>query len=323
MYRLIRKLLFQLEAEEAHEFTARQMIALQRIGLVRGAIEAFCAPPPAARRELLGMTFPSPVGVAAGFDKNALLMPMLAALGFGFVEVGTVTLHPQEGNPRPRLFRRPESRALINRMGFNNDGARVVAARLAAWPRTVPLFVNVGKNREVPLEGAPEAYARCCEVVAPHADAVVLNLSSPNTPSLRELQRPEHLERILDAVPSAKPLLVKIAPDIDETLLGEICALAVARASGMICTNTTTDRIPGADEAGGVSGAPLMEKSTRVLSRVRARVGPRFPLIGSGGIFTAREMQEKFAAGADLVQVYTGFIYEGPLLPRRLARTLA
>jgi dihydroorotate dehydrogenase len=316
MYSLIRKLLFQLDAEDAHEFTVRQMIALQNIPFVLRAIERFCAPPANARRELLGMTFPSPIGIAAGFDKNGLLMPMLAALGFGFVEVGTVTLRPQPGNPRPRLFRYPDHKALINRLGFNNDGADVVAERLASWQRTIPLFVNIGKNRDVPLEGAADDYGAAAEKLAPFADAVVINLSSPNTPSLRELQRPEHLERILSAV---GPALVKIAPDIDDVLLAEICDVCLNRARGMICTNTTTARPFVASEAGGLSGSPLMAPSTSLLARVRARTGPRFPLVGVGGIFTSDDVREKLDAGADLVQLYTGFIYEGPLLPSRLS----
>ena len=317
MYRLIRELLFRLEAEEAHEFTSRQMMALQQIPIVLRAIEKFCAPPASAARELLGMKFRSPIGIAAGFDKNALMMPMLAALGFGFVEVGTVTLHPQPGNARPRLFRFPESRALVNRMGFNNDGAEVIAQRLVRWRRgalACPLFINIGKNRDVPLEAAPEAYARCHEKLASFADAVVINVSSPNTPSLRELQRPEHLAAILDAVQSTKPLFVKIAPDVDDVLLAEICDLCAKRASGMICTNTT------AHPDGGLSGAPLMEKSTRVLARVRQHVGAGYPLIGVGGVFTRDDVRAKLAAGADLVQLYTGFVYGGPLVARRLAR---
>jgi dihydroorotate dehydrogenase len=317
MYSLIRKLLFQLDAEDAHEFTVRQMIALQNIPLVLRAIERFCAPPASARRELLGLTFPSPIGIAAGFDKNGLLMPMLAALGFGFVEVGTVTLRPQPGNPRPRMFRFPEHKALINRLGFNNDGADVVAERLASWQRTIPLFVNIGKNRDVPLEGAADDYGACARKLAPFADAVVINLSSPNTPSLRELQRPEHLERILSAV---GPALVKIAPDIDDVLLAEICDVCLNRARGMICTNTTIARPFAAAEAGGLSGSPLMAPSTSLLARVRARAGPSFPLVGVGGIFTSDDVREKLDAGADLVQLYTGFIYEGPLLPSRLSR---
>lgn len=314
MYSLIRRLLFLLEPEEAHEFVTRQMIALQQIPIVLRAIERMCAPPPTARRELFGLTFPSPIGIAAGFDKNATMMPFLAALGFGFVEVGTIPLRPQPGNPRPRMFRDPELRALVNRMGFNNDGAEAVAERLARWEKTVPLFVNVGKNRDVPLEGAPEAYAACAAKLERYADVLVINVSSPNTPSLRELQRPEHLVAILDAVAATKPLLVKIAPDVDDALLAEICDVCVKRASGMICTNTT------AHPDGGLSGAPLRAKSTNVLSRVRQLVGPDFPLVGVGGVFTVDDVREKLEAGANLVQLYTGFVYEGPLVARRLAR---
>jgi dihydroorotate dehydrogenase len=319
MYSLIRKLLFQLDAEDAHELAVRQMVALQKIPMILRAIERYCAPPLSARRELMGLTFPSPIGIAAGFDKNGLLLPMLAALGFGFVEVGTVTLRPQQGNPRPRLFRYPERRALINRLGFNNDGADAVTERLKSWQRTVPLFINIGKNRDTPIDAAADDYGACAMKLAPHADAVVVNLSSPNTPSLRELQRPAHLERILAAV---GPAIVKIAPDIDDTMLAEICDVCVNRARGMICTNTTIARPFPANEAGGLSGAPLMEPATSILAKVRERVGPNYPLIGVGGIFTADDARAKFAAGADLVQVYTGFVYEGPRMPSRLARSL-
>jgi dihydroorotate dehydrogenase len=315
MYRLIRELLFRLDAEDAHDFTVAQIERLQQIPMVLRIMSALTAT--RQNVSLLGLTFPNRIGIAAGFDKNARMMPFLAALGFGFVEVGTVTLHPQPGNPRPRMFRYPAQRAIINRMGFNNDGADAVAARLRAWDRRVPTLVNIGKNRDVPLDAAADAYAACAAKLAPHADAVVVNLSSPNTPSLRELQRPEHLERILDAV---GPALVKIAPDIDEAMLGEICDVCARRARGMICTNTTVDRPFVAAEAGGLSGAPLMARSTDVLAAVRKRVGPDFPLVGVGGVFTADDVRAKRAAGADLVQVYTGFIYEGPSLPRRLAR---
>jgi dihydroorotate dehydrogenase len=327
IYPLLRRLLFRLDPESAHDFAARQMEHLQQVAPVLRAIEAFCRPPGNAAVQLLGLTFPSPIGLAGGFDKNATLMPFLAALGFGFIEVGTVTLKPQPGNPRPRMFRYPDEKAVINRMGFNNDGADAVAERLRAWRATeaakrTPLFVNVGKNREVPLEGAVEAYVECYRRLAPHADAAVLNLSSPNTPGLRDLQRPEHLEELLGAVRSVKagPVLVKIAPDLDDSQIAEISDVCVRLADGMICTNTTLDRLPGMHEAGGLSGRPLLEKSTSVLAKVRARVGAGYPLIGVGGIFTADDVREKLAAGADLVQVYTGFIYEGPMIARRLAR---
>lgn len=329
LYPLLRRALFHLDAEDAHEWTIGQMESLQEVGLARGVIERFCRPPAAASRKLLGLSFPSPIGIAAGFDKNAVVVPMLEALGFGFVEVGTVTLRPQPGNPKPRLFRFPQHRALINRMGFNNDGAEVVAARLqrlrARGGAGVPLLVNVGKNREVPLDAAADAYAECYRRVAPHADAAVLNLSSPNTPGLRDLQRPEQLEQLLRVVTSARvgPVLIKIAPDLDEVQIDEISDVCRRLADGMICTNTTLDRLPGMNEAGGLSGAPVRSKSTAVLAAVRRQVGPDYPLIGVGGIFTIDDVREKLAAGADLVQVYTGFIYEGPLMARRLARALA
>jgi dihydroorotate dehydrogenase len=314
MYPLIRSLLFRLDAEEAHELVARQMIALQEIPIVLRAIDRLCRPPASAARDVLGMKLPSPVGIAAGFDKNAAMVPMLAALGFGFVEVGTVTLRPQPGNPRPRLFRDPSRRALINRLGFNNEGADAVAERLARFESDVPLFVNVGKNREVPLEAAAENYAACYEKVAKYADAAVLNISSPNTPGLRDLQTPEHIERLLKTVPKAGPILIKIAPDLDSVQIGEICDVCVRMADGMVCTNTTIT------PEGGLSGRPLFERSTAVLAEVRKRVGPGYPLIGVGGVFTAEDARAKFTAGANLVQVYTSFVYEGPLLPRRLAR---
>jgi dihydroorotate dehydrogenase len=320
-YRLLRRLLFRLDPESAHELTSEQMQHLQSIPIVLRAIEAICRPPESVRRKLLGLEFASPIGIAGGFDKNATMMPFLAALGFGFIEVGTVTLKPQPGNPRPRLFRYPDEKALINRLGFNNDGADAVAARLRGWSRTVPVFVNVGKNREVPLEGASESYVECYRRVAPHADAAVLNLSSPNTPGLRDLQRPEHLEALLLAVRSVRigPVLVKIAPDLDEMQIAEICDVCVRLADGMICTNTTLDRRPGMNEAGGLSGEPLMEKSTSVLMQVRKRVGPELPLIGVGGIFTVDDVRAKLAAGANLVQIYTSFVYEGPMIAKRLA----
>jgi dihydroorotate dehydrogenase len=326
IYDVVRRALFHLDAEAAHEWTSAQLEHLQQIPIALAAIARVCRPPASAARTLWGLHFLSPIGIAGGFDKNGTLMPMLAALGFGFVEVGTVTLYPQPGNPRPRLFRYPAHHALINRMGFNNDGADAVAARLRAWSwnggRSVPVFVNVGKNRDVPLERATEAYVECYRRVAPHADAAVLNLSSPNTPGLRDLQRPEHLEALLDAIRTVRtgPVLVKIAPDLDETQIAEISDVCVRLADGMICTNTTLARLPGMHEAGGLSGAPLRERSTSVLAQVRKRVGPEFPLVGVGGVFTPDDVRAKMLAGANLVQIYTSFIYEGPMIAKRLAR---
>lgn len=320
MYSLIRSLLFRMDPEAAHEWTTDQMLALQQIPIALELIARALRPKPNAARQLFGLSFPSPIGIAAGFDKNAIMIPMLGALGFGFIEVGTVTLRPQPGNPRPRLFRYPTEQALINRMGFNNDGADAVAERLAAANVNVPIFVNVGKNKTTSLEGAAEDYARCYEIVAPHADAAVLNLSSPNTPGLRDLQKPEQLDRLLRAIPKSGPVLVKIAPDLDDTQLAEICDVCIALADGMICTNTTIDKPAGMNEAGGVSGKPLMDRSTAVLRTVREKVGNAYPLIGVGGVFTSEDVRRKMVAGADLVQVYTGFVYEGPLMPSRLAR---
>lgn len=329
LYRAIRSLLFRMEAEEAHEFVARQMEALQDIPIALRVIHAACRSNVPVK--LLGLKFPTPVGIAAGFDKDARLIPMLAALGFGFIEVGTVTLRPQAGNPKPRLFRYPEYRALINRMGFNNEGVDAMVERLKRWrgaqaispaKATSPIFVNVGKNRDVTLEGAADDYAECYRRIAAHADVAVLNLSSPNTPGLRDLQRPEQLEKLLRAVDKRGPILVKIAPDLDDTQLGEICDVAVRMVDGMICTNTTLDRLPGMNEGGGLSGEPLKAKSSGILAKVRAHVGPAFPIVGVGGVFSAADAREKMVAGANLVQVYTGFIYEGPGLPRRLARGL-
>jgi dihydroorotate dehydrogenase len=311
IYAAARKLLFRLDAESAHEWTVEQIRRVQEIPIALRLIERVCAAPPSPVR-LWDLTFRNPIGIAAGFDKNAVMMPLLAALGFGFIEVGTVTLRAQPGNPRPRLFRDPARGALINRLGFNNDGADAVAERLRSAAPKVPLFVNIGKNRDVPLEAAPDAYAQCAEKLAPYADALVINISSPNTPGLRDLQRPEHLEKIVSAVPGRK--LVKIAPDLDDAQIAEICDVCVKRADGMICTNTT------ATDKGGFSGKPLMQKSTEVLEKVRARVGKDFPLVGVGGVFSAEDVRRKMQAGANLVQLYTGFVYEGPMVVKRLLR---
>jgi dihydroorotate dehydrogenase len=332
IYGLLRDLLFRLDPEAAHELALSHVDRLQKIPIALRLIELRCHPPATLRRELWGMTFPSPIGIAAGFDKNARMLPFLAAIGFGFIEAGTVTLHPQAGNPKPRMFRYPTQQALINRLGFNNDGADLVGERLRNHPSPVPLFVNVGKNRDVPLERASEAYADCYMRVARWADGCVLNLSSPNTPNLRDLQRPEHLERLLNSVRAVRdeltfargshPILVKIAPDLDHGQIREICAVTTRLADGMVCTNTTVDRLPGMTEAGGLSGKPLFARSTEILELVRKTVGDAYPLIGVGGVFTADDVRAKLAAGANLVQLYTSFVYEGPSLPSRLGRAL-
>jgi len=339
IYRALRQLLFLLDAESAHELAERQIVRIQTVRPLVDLIAAVCRPPAGGAIDLWGLHFRSAVGLAAGFDKNATMVGLLGALGFGFIEVGTVTLEPQAGNPRPRLFRFPAERALVNGLGFNNDGARVVADRLAQLRSgdddLPPLFVNVGKNREVPLGQAAKAYCACYEIVGPQADGVVVNLSSPNTPGLRDLQRPEHLRAILlamrsvrDSFPPAaqrQPILVKIAPDLTGAQIAEICEVASTLADGLVATNTTIDHaaVPAArDVAGGLSGAPLFERSTDVLRQLRKLLGPAYPLIGVGGIMNAEDARRKSEAGANLVQLYTGFVYGGPLLPRRMAREL-
>lgn len=339
MYGGIRRLLFTLEAETAHELVSWQLQRIQTIPPLLNALRTFAAPHyRGGARRLWGLTFDNPLGIAAGFDKNAVMIPALEALGFGFIEVGTVTLHPQNGNPRPRLFRVSGRRALINRLGFNNDGARIVGDRLRARVErrgTVvehrPLLVNVGKNRDVPARDAAASYAACYRLVAPWAEGAVLNVSSPNTPNLRELQRPDHLREILEAIreeraalsfetKGAHPVLVKIAPDLSDGDLLEIGQVCRELADGMIATNTTVDQSgldPLERTAGGLSGAPLFERSTAVLRRLRQHLGNEYPLIGVGGIVDGQTWRAKLEAGADLVQAYTGFVYGGPRFVRR------
>jgi len=335
IYQLLRRLLFRLDAERAHELAAGQMERLQKIpavlALTRHVFGAKAAFHPI---ELWGLHFSNPLGLAAGFDKNARMVPFLRALGFGFVEVGTVTLDPQPGNPRPRIFRHPGSQSLVNRLGFNNEGARAVADRLAKLESGGPLLVNIGKNREVPLTEAGQAYRSCYEIVAPYSDGIVVNLSSPNTPGLRDLQRPEHLREILGLLleqrartsfhrSGAHPILVKIAPDLDDSELRSIAEVCGQLADGIVATNTTVQRpgqTAGIAESGGLSGRALFDLSTDVLRRMRALVERDYPLVGVGGIFSAADVQAKLDAGANLVECYTGFVYRGPALPRAIAK---
>jgi dihydroorotate dehydrogenase len=285
----------------------------------------------------MGLNFPNVLGLAAGFDKNAVGIDALGALGFGHVEVGTVTGEPQPGNEKPRLFRLTADRAVVNRMGFNNDGAEVVAARLAARGRRPGpvLGVNIGKSKVVPEDEAGRDYEKSARLLAPHADYLVVNVSSPNTPGLRNLQAVEKLEPILRAVRSVAgdlPLLVKIAPDLADKDVLAVADLATAiDLHGIIATNTTISRdglasTPeqvAAAGAGGLSGRPLTERSLAVLRLLRERVGDAITLIGVGGITTAGDAQARLDAGADLVQGYTAFVYEGPGWPRRILKDLS
>ncbi|MGI8436360.1 MAG: quinone-dependent dihydroorotate dehydrogenase [Chthoniobacterales bacterium] len=328
--RLLRPLLFALDPETAHHFALR---ALRTPGAL-AALRAFApAPRPLT---LFGGSFRNPVGLAAGFDKNGVAIPAWEALGFGFVEIGTVTARAQPGNPRPRIFRYPRQGALINRLGFNNDGAEAISARLSrlrAGPRppAIPIGVNLGKSRVTPLEEAAADYLFSFRLLQPLADYIALNVSSPNTPGLRSLQHHEALVDLLRTITTEntrlrvpKPILLKIAPDLSAEELREIVAACEEFGlAGIIATNTTLDHgalAGGRDETGGLSGAPLRERATEVVRALRAQT--TLPIIGVGGISDATSAREKFAAGAQLVQVYTGYIYRGPGLLREVANAV-
>ena len=336
MYTRLKPLLFKGDSERIHE---RVMGALGWAAGHPGALrllEAACAVrDPRLSTRAFGLTFPNPVGLAAGFDKNAVAVPTWAALGFGFVEVGSVTSHAQPGNPKPRLFRLPEDEAIVNRMGFNNDGAKAVAARLMtlreAGSVRVPLGVNVGKSKVTPLGDAPQDYLESLRALWPHADYFVINVSSPNTPGLRALQERERLAELLSAVSEfaatqpPKPVLLKVAPDLSNGALGEIAELAVThKLSGLIATNTTVSRgglKTPLDETGGLSGRPLRERSLEVLHFL-TRLGTGLPIVSVGGVATADDVFARLEAGACLVQLYTSLVYEGPLLVKKLNQGL-
>ena len=321
---ILRPLLFRLDAEKAHHL-ALFLLETTPPALIRTFLSANASSTP---RTVFGVTFPNPVGLAAGMDKNALALPAWEALGFGFIEIGTITAHAQPGNPRPRLYRYPEQNALINRMGFNNEGAEAVARRLETlknsgrWPR-IPVGVNLGKSKITELKDAPADYLASFRRLLAFGDYFVVNVSSPNTPGLRSLQDRGALTAIIRAlrdVDASKPLLVKIAPDLEEPAAKEIAELASAEnLSGLIATNTTLDHSavpPERDQPGGLSGDPLREKSTAMLTLLSRETA--LPIIASGGVMDAASAREKFDAGASLVQIYTGFVYHGPQLIREI-----
>jgi len=325
-YRLLRRGLFALDPERAHDLA---LMALRRGLVPRRRADA----DPGLRRTLLGLDFPNPIGLAAGFDKNGEAIDSLLALGFGFVEVGTVTPRAQEGNPRPRLFRLPTSNALINRMGFNNKGYDALHRRLVERRGKAGIVgVNIGANRDSGDRIAD--YVSGLERFSDLADYLVVNVSSPNTPGLRDLQEEAALVKLLERLVKAReaaarrpPLLLKIAPDLDDAAISAIVDAALtAGIDGMIVSNTTTSRIrvkdPQAAEAGGLSGWPLLRLSNVAIAKVRKRAGSRLVLIGAGGVLSPELAYIKFAAGADLVQLYTGLIYEGPELPARILAEL-
>lgn len=342
-YALTRPFLFGLNAETAHELTMQLLERGQRTPLQW----AWCGETVNDPIELAGLRFPNRVGMAAGLDKNARCIDALAAMGFGFVEVGTVTPRPQPGNPKPRMFRLPEARALINRLGFNNEGLDTFVANVQrSRVRTqnhgssqLLLGLNIGKNAATPIEDATRDYLTCLDGVYPHADYVAVNISSPNTQNLRSLQSDvaldgllgaiaEHREQLASAQGRRVPLFVKIAPDLDEAQIAVIAATLQRQGmDGVIATNTTISRsaVQGmrhAEETGGLSGAPVLEASNAVIRQLRAALGPAFPIIGVGGVMSAEDAVGKIRAGADVVQIYTGLIYEGPALVGQVARAI-
>lgn len=339
MYKiLIRPLLFLLDPETAHHFTFGMLRFVMKIpGLKHFLSMIYSVKGERHGVRLMGLDFPNPVGLAAGFDKNAVLFEELSAFGFGFIEVGTVTPKPQPGNEKPRMFRLPADQGLINRMGFNNEGVEAMVKRLRNRRPGVIIGGNIGKNKVTPNDQADEDYIRCFDALFEHVDYFVVNVSSPNTPGLRELQEREPLTRLLnkltamnDAKPVAKPILLKIAPDLTNSQLDEIVEIVQTTGlAGIIATNTTISRdglfSPDAltRETGGLSGKPVREKSTEVIRYIRYKAGKEMVIIGVGGIFTAEDAWEKIKAGANLVQVYTGFIYEGPGMVKRIIRKLA
>ncbi|MCB0575491.1 MAG: quinone-dependent dihydroorotate dehydrogenase [Saprospiraceae bacterium] len=340
MYRLLKPFLFALSPETAHRVTVFMLDLAAAFPPTRWLLRAWYSPKGAqSGKTVMGLEFPNPVGLAAGFDKDGRHIESLACLGFGFIEVGTVTPLPQEGNPRPRLFRLPADRALINRMGFNNEGLDALAGRLKAW-RTkntsgkVLIGGNIGKNKVTPNEAAESDYLKCFDVLHSWVDYFVVNVSSPNTPGLRALQEKAPLTRLLTllqeknrTLESPRPILLKIAPDLSDSQLDDIAAIiGDTGLAGVIATNTTISReglkTPATEVnamgAGGLSGAPVRARATAVIRYLREKLGKDAVIIGVGGIDSPEAAREKLDAGADLVQVYTGMIYEGPALVKRI-----
>jgi dihydroorotate dehydrogenase len=334
IYGLAREALFALDPELSHDLTLALLARAPRL-----ATAPFQGRVPDEPVELMGLRFRNRVGLAAGLDKNGDAIEAFDRLGFGFIEVGTVTPRPQPGNPKPRLFRLPAHRALINRLGFNNKGVDHLVARAQESSCRAVLGINIGKNADTPVEAAAADYEHCLRKVYPWAGYVTVNISSPNTRNLRDLQERERLQPLLDGLRRARdalaqrhgrrvPLLVKVAPDLDEAALAAVAGTArELDIDGLIATNTTIQRpglkgVPRAAEPGGLSGAPLRPLALAALRSLRAQLGPDFPLLGVGGILSGGDAAERRAAGADLVQIYTGFIYRGPALVAECARAL-
>jgi dihydroorotate dehydrogenase len=335
-----RPLLFLLEAERAHDLGMKTLQGIDSFPSLRKAVRSLHAcEDERLKKKLFGLEFPNPLGVAAGLDKNAIGYPGLGAFGVGFVEIGTITPRPQKGNPGPRLFRLPRDRALLNRMGFNNDGAERIAERLRERKGERPLLGgNIGKNKETPNEEAAADHEGTMRPLDPFVDYWVINISSPNTPGLRELQGKEYLKRLLgetlvsrDRLDGGKPLLVKLSPDMEQGEVDEMLEVfQEERPDGLIATNTTVGRegLRTSKERleaygnGGISGAPLKDRSDRLIRYLKEGTGEELPIIGVGGIMNEDDALAKLDAGADLIQVYTGLIYEGPALMKRILRAI-
>jgi dihydroorotate dehydrogenase len=347
LYPALRKLLFTFPTEDVHHFSMKSLKTVSNISFTKKIIEQrFQYNHPSLQKNIFGLQFKNPVGLGAGFDKNALYLRELEMLGFGFVEIGTVTPKPQTGNDKPRLFRLPKDKALINRMGFNNEGVYKIRERLEDWNigqrstvnRQLVIGGNIGKNKSTPNEDAWKDYEICFKELFDCVDYFVVNVSSPNTPGLRELQEKESLRRILshlqminNGYSKQKPLLLKIAPDINQSQLDDIISLAFeVKLDGIVATNTTIERNDLSTErsaieeigAGGLSGKPLFKRSTEVLDYLIKNSGNKISVIASGGIFTGQDAKQKLDAGASLIQVWTGFIYEGPSIVKRINKSL-
>lgn len=335
MYKsIIRPLLFLFDPEKVHQFTFRWLKFVNKIPFVPALLRAhYRLRDKHLEREVFGIKFPNPVGLAAGLDKNAELFSELSSLGFGFIEIGTVTPKPQPGNPPKRLFRLVEDEGIINRMGFNNEGVEAIVARLKK-NKNVIIGGNIGKNKWTENDKAHEDYLYCFEYLAPYVDYFVVNVSSPNTPNLRSLQEKEPLQKLLTLLqeangklPKSKPILLKIAPDLtDEQLMDIIDIVEQTHIAGVIATNTTITRegltSEKKAETGGLSGRPITQRSTEVIRFLAEKSQHRFPIIGVGGIHTPEDALEKLRAGASLVQIFTGFIYEGPSLIKRINKAI-
>ncbi|MPS49426.1 quinone-dependent dihydroorotate dehydrogenase [Methylobacillus sp.] len=335
LYSIVKPWLFRLDAERAHDFTLKNLKRLERSGL----LNLYPRPPKCKQRQVMGINFPNPVGLAAGLDKNGAYIDALAGLGFGFIEIGTITPRPQPGNPKPRMFRLPEAQGVINRFGFNNLGVDVLLRNVAATKYKGVLGINIGKNFDTPNERAVDDYLHCLRKVYPYAHYVTVNISSPNTKNLRALQEKEALGQLLHALKQEQqvladqhgryvPIALKIAPDLDEGQVADIATLLMKHQfDGVIATNTTLARdmvqgLPCAQEAGGLSGAPLRDRSTAVIQSLSHHLAGALPIIGVGGILSGEDAEQKIKAGASLVQVYSGLVYRGPVLIDDICRTL-